>query len=215
VPLGSGNDLARALDLDLDPARALRIALEHPPRRIDLGAIGDRLFAGIAGVGFDGDVNRFVNERMRRWRGRWAYPYAVLRTLPRFRPPVLEIDADGGRFHGPAMLVALANSPFFGGGMRFAPRARMDDGRLDLILVERISKWKLIGLFPRVYTGSHLAHPRVRTFHVRQATLRADDSRTVFADGEPIAPVDRRGTPVEIRAGALAVIAPPAPVIPA
>jgi diacylglycerol kinase (ATP) len=207
VPLGTGNDLARALGLDRNPLRAAEAALTGPSRRIDLGRAGDRLFLGVAGVGFDTEVNRFVNRRESRVRGRWAYPWAVVRTLGRFQPPRLRIEAEDEIWEGRVVLAALGNSPCFGGGMRIAPRARLDDGWLDLIVVERIAKPKLLVLFPRVYRGSHVRHPRVRTRRVRAATFQADTAMTFFADGEPWIPVSPQGTTIEIWPGALSVIA--------
>lgn len=207
VPLGSGNDLARALGIDLDPLRALRKALSGRSRRIDLGCVDGRLFAGVVGLGFDGEVTQFVNERTGWPRGRWAYPYAVLRTLRSFQPPLLHVAHERGTWEGAAILAALANSPCFGGGMRIAPEARLDDGRLDLVIVERIAKIKLVGLFPRVYGGSHIRHRSVRWLRIRQATLRADRPLTLYADGEPLMRVAPAGSHIEIRPAALAVIA--------
>jgi diacylglycerol kinase (ATP) len=207
VPIGTGNDLARALDLDSDPRRAAEAALNGEPRRIDLGRIGDRYFVGVAGLGFDTEVNEYVRDRCERLRGRWAYPWAVLRTLGGFQPPRLKIEHDAGAWEGRAVLAALANSPFFGGGMRIAPAARLDDGLLDLIIIERIPKLKLVLLFPRVYSGSHVRHPRVRTLRTPGATLRADRTLTFFADGEPLFPVSPAGTRVEVCPRALSVIA--------
>jgi diacylglycerol kinase (ATP) len=211
IPIGTGNDLARALGSSLDPRRAAEAALSGTSRRIDLGRIGDRYFVGVAGLGFDTEVNEYVREHCERLRGRWAYPWAVLRTLGGFEPPLLRVEHDAGAWEGRVVLAALANSPFFGGGMRIAPAARLDDGLLDLIIVERISKLRLLCLFPRVYSGSHVRHPRVRTLRTPGATLRADRELTFFADGEPLIPVSPEGTRVEICPRGLAVIAPAAP----
>jgi diacylglycerol kinase (ATP) len=209
VPLGSGNDLARSLGLNLDPLRALETALSGKPRHIDLGRVEDRWFASVVGLGFDSEVNRFVRERAGWPQGRWAYPWAVVRTLSRFHPPRLSVEHEGGRWEGPAILAALANAPYFGGGMRIAPAARMDDGRLDLVIVERIAKAKLLALFPRVYAGTHVRHPRVLTLRVRGALFRADRPLTFYADGEPVIQVAAGGTRVEAHEAALAVVSPP------
>jgi YegS/Rv2252/BmrU family lipid kinase len=203
VPLGSGNDLARALGVPLDPAAALRRALEAPVRRIDLGRIEGKPYGGVAGVGFDGECAGLARRGALLVRGRWVYPYAALRTLLTFRPPRLRIDTDAGCYEGRVMLAALANSPCYGGGMRVAPGAVLDDGRLDLVVVERVSRLRFLTLFPRVYRGTHVDLPEVRTLRVRTATLRADRDLTYYADGEPVAPCN--GSRVEVWPAALAV----------
>ena len=188
LPLGSGNDFARALGVPFDLRDALARALHATPRRVDLGRVDGTPFAGIAGIGFDGEAARFARERVRWVRGRWIYPYAVARTLLTFRPPHVTITSDDGGYAGRVMLVALANSPCYGGGMRMAPRAELDDGQLDLVIVERVSRLRFLTLFPRVYRGAHVDLAQVRTLRVRQATVHADRELTFFADGEPITP---------------------------
>ena len=207
VPTGSGNDLARVLGVQFDPARALAAAVSGRPRRIDVGYVDGRPFAGVVGLGFVGEVNQYANERTGWPQGRWTYPYAVLRTLRKFVPPLLRVEHEQGTWEGEAILAALANSPCFGGGMRIAPAARLDDGFLDLVIVERIHKIKLLGLFPRVYRGGHIGHPAVRSFRVRSVRLRANRALTFFADGEALAPISPEGSTIELRPRALSVIA--------
>jgi diacylglycerol kinase (ATP) len=206
VPTGSGNDLARVMGLEFDPARALAAAVSGRPQRVDVGYVDGRPFAGVVGLGFAGEVNQYANERTGWPQGRWTYPYAVLRTLRKFEPPLLRVKHDQGTWEGEAILIALANSPCFGGGMRIAPEARMDDGRLDMVIVKRVPKLKLLGLFPRVYRGSHILHPAVLSFRVRAVELSASRALTFFADGEALAPVSSEGSKIEIRPRALSVI---------
>jgi len=205
VPTGSGNDLARALGVPLDPLQATHRALEATPRTIDLGRVGERWFAGVAGVGFDGEVARLAHERFGQRRGRWIYPYAVLRTLLSFRPPHASIEYDGGRFEGSVMLVALANTPCYGGGMRIAPRAKIDDGWLDLVIIRRVSRLRLLAVFPRVYRGRHVTDPAIEFHRVRSAVVRVDRPLTFFGDGEPLASCGAEGREITVHPGALTV----------
>jgi diacylglycerol kinase (ATP) len=207
VPVGSGNDLARALGIEQDPLDAARRAVVGAPRPIDLGKVGDRYFAGTVGLGFDGEVARFVNEMSGFPPGALAYPYALLRTLWRFEPPVLRVEHDGGAFEDRAMLAVFANSPFFGGGMRIAPAAELDDGLLDLVILERVAAFRLAVIFPRVYRGSHINDPRVRCCRSRRATFHADRALTFWADGEPVLPLGDDGVTVEVAPRSLLVIA--------
>jgi diacylglycerol kinase (ATP) len=207
VPVGSGNDLARALGIEDKPLEAARRALAGIPRPIDLGRLGGRYFAGTIGLGFDGEVARFVNE-MSGWPpGAMAYPYALLRTLWRFEPPVLRVEHDSGRFEDHAMLAVFANSPFFGGGMKIAPGAELDDGLLDLVILERVAPFRLATIFPRVYRGSHVKDPRVHFWRSRSATFHANRALTFWADGEPVLPLKDEGATVEIVPRSLLAIA--------
>ena len=203
IPLGSGNDLARNLGLPLDVEQAARLALTGPPRRVDLGSVAGRCFAGVASFGLDSYANRIAN-RHTRLSGTALYIYAMLRSLIEFQIPSVSIESDGGGFRGPMMLAAAANGPSYGGGMRIAPRADMADGRLDLCVVRRMSRLKLLRCFPEVFRGTHLRHPEVSYFQASRIRIEADRPLDIFADGEF---VGQTPALVEILPGALAVIA--------
>lgn len=184
VPLGNGNDLAGALGLPHDLDEALDVAIRGDVRQIDLGRAGDRYYATVAGIGLDGDVAGAVDRGLRWVRGPVAYPVAVVRALAGFLPPHLRVIHDSGTFDGPTMLAVLANGTRFGGGMKIAPHARADDGRLDLVIVRGISRLRVLVAFPRLYTGRHLGHPAVTWSRTRQATVYLESRRAVYADGE-------------------------------
>lgn len=208
VPVGGGNDLARALGVDRDPLRAAERAAAAVPRRIDLGRVEGRAFAGVLGLGIDGDVSRMVGRApLRRLPGGLAYAWATLVCLARFHAPRVRVEHAGGRFEGAVLLAALANSPLFGGGMRIAPAARLDDGWLDLVIVERVSAATALRVFPRVYAGTHVDHPAVHTARVRGARFHSAPRRALYADGEPLGEVREAGTAIEIWPAALAVVA--------
>lgn len=217
LPLGSGNDLAGALGVPADLERAVDLALSAPVRSIDLGAAGGRYFAGVAGLGFDSEVNRYANT-IRRLPGGLVYVWAVLRMLRGFRPPRLDIEfegaGEGGQegtappFSGPVMFVALANSPRYGGGMRIAPEARLDDGLLDCVVVRAISRPALLRVFPGVFRGAHVRHPAVTVVRAPAAALRLDRPLTSYGDGEPLVEVGEQPVRFAVLPGALRVIAP-------
>jgi diacylglycerol kinase (ATP) len=206
VPIGSGNDLARALELPHDTWSAARLAMKGPSRAIDLGRIGSRWFAGIAGIGLDAEVNRYVRRSRGSWLGRWVYPWATLRALASFRPPRIHLEHEDGAWRGRTIQTVVANAPFFGGGMRIAPDARLDDGFLDLLVIAAIPRLKLPFLLPRVYSGAHARHPAVSAHRVRRVTLRAEGAPLVHADGEPVTAVPTGGLAIEVVSRALSVI---------
>lgn len=207
LPVGTGNDLARVLGYPLrDLDAAFSAALEGERARLDLGEVGGRIFCGVAGAGLGGAVAARARTRFRGLRGPWVYVWATLATLARFVPPRLTLEADGERFEGEVFLVAFANTPSFGGGMRIAPDADPADGRLDLIVVRRLGRLRLLLLFPRVYLGRHLGHPCVAHRRFAAARLAIEPAQEVAGDGEALARVGSEAVAVGVRSGALAVV---------
>lgn len=212
VPVGTGNDFAAAAGVPADPAAAVELAASGPLRRIDLGraTVGGGAaawFSTYCGVGFDSEAARHANQEMRFLSGRTVYLYAVLRTLVTFRPPEVEVEHDGGGSRGRVMFVTVANGPSFGGGMRIAPEARLDDGLLDLVIVREVGRLELLRVFPKVYGGRHVGHPAVEIVRTRRVTIRLAPGRELelYGDGEPMLPLAAGGVAVAVVPGALAV----------
>jgi len=211
LPLGSGNDLAAALGVPSALAAAAALGLHGERRRIDLARFGAVPFGCVAGVGFDSEVNRYANA-LRRLRGPLIYVWSVLRVLPRFRPPRVELTHAGGGYSGPAMFVAFANAPRYGGGMRIAPDARLDDGEMDVVVVKALPRTKLLRVFPRVFTGTHTRFPEIEIVRARRAEIALDRPLIAHGDGEPLLEVGARPVTVEVVPNGLLVVAPPAGV---
>ena len=207
VPLGTGNDLAGTLGIPADVDAATARALTGGVRRLDLLRVGSTVSVSYAGAGFDSTVTEFANQ-VRRLRGPLVYVYAVLHTLATFEPPTFRVEHDGGAFAGKAMFAVAANLPRFGGGMRIAPAALPDDGLLDLVIVRELSRLRLLAVFPKVYRGTHVAHPAIRIVRTRRAEISLDREMTLYGGGEPIA-THAAGQPftVEVMPGALPVVA--------
>jgi diacylglycerol kinase (ATP) len=209
VPAGRGNDLARILGVSLDPPRALRHALSGPIQRIDLGRVGDRWFACVGGLGLVEDVADAARRAGKAVPGPFVYPWALLLKLPGFTPPRLRIECAGGVWEGRTMLALFANGSTFGGGMRVAPRARLDDGQLDVVIVGDVGKLELLRVFPRVYRGDHVDHPAVMLARAPVATVVADRPFVPWGDGEPLAETPATEVTFGVAEGALLVVAQP------
>jgi diacylglycerol kinase (ATP) len=213
VPLGSGNDFARALGLrnyaDAHAAWTKYCAGAYNVRAIDVARITshDRrdsglatqasLYCCVAGVGLDSEVNRRAN-RLPSWlRGHGGYVLSLAPALAAFRAPQISVelfDSDGpARIEERAMLVVFANAPSYGHGMRIAPRAQLDDGKLDVCFVRRASKLRLLRLFPVVYSGGHLRLPEVVYAQCSGLRIESEPPLQIFGDGELIG-----WTPAEI-----------------
>lgn len=185
VPAGGGNDVARALGLPVDdPLAAARLLPELARRRVDLARADGRRFLNVAGAGFDAEVNRLANERLRRAPATLRYVGALVAKLAVERPSRFTLTLDGRAEELAAWLVVVANGRSYGGGMRVAPDARLDDGVLDVVVIGDLSKASFLATFPKVYSGRHVEHPLVAVHHASRVELAADRPRTVYADGE-------------------------------
>lgn len=205
LPLGSGNDIASTLGMPLELEAAIERALTGPIQSMDLGHVGDRFYGGVAGVGFDSAANETAN-RVKRLKGPLIYVYSVLHTLATFRAISYRIDYEGGRFEGEGMMMVMANGPRFGGGMRVAPEARIDDGQLDLVIIRKVSKLTFLRVFPHVYKGTHVSHPCFFTARTTWAHVRLDREMHVYGDGEKLARIGPDGVRFEVRPSLLRAV---------
>ena len=210
VAAGTGNDFARNLGLPVrDPAAAVHIIHAGVSRAVDAGRVttdaGDtvRWFGGVLGAGFDAVVAARA-ARMRWPRGAMRYNLAILRELPVFDPIPYVVELDGERLETRAMLVAVANTSSFGGGMKVCPDADVSDGQFDVLVVHALSIPAFLRVFPKVFSGTHVDHPAVDIRRARRVRLEADGIQAQ-ADGEPVSvlPLD-----VEVVPGALTVAVP-------
>jgi len=136
VPAGTGNDLARSLGVALSPVQAARQLLGGAASHMDLLRVNEGLLAAnIVGTGFDAAVAERITHRSRFATGKLAYLPAVLQELSRFSACQLKLQVDGHRWEGRALLVAFANAQSYGAGMRIAPKAQLEDGLMDVVVV--------------------------------------------------------------------------------
>jgi len=186
VPAGTGNDFVRTLGWSLDDIEPLleRVTTSEPTP-IDLGNVDSEWFGAILSTGFDSVVNERAN-RLKWPSGPQRYNVAIALELPRFKPATYEITCDGESFTTEAMLVAVGNGKSYGGGMNICPQAQVNDGLFDLIILEPVSKVEFLKVFPRVYSGSHITHPKIRSMRAKKVTINA--KAVAYADGERIGP---------------------------
>jgi YegS/Rv2252/BmrU family lipid kinase len=206
LPGGRGNDLARVLGIPLDPVAACATIARGVPRRMDVGEIDGRTFVGIASVGFDSDANRIANEAPPRL-GNLVYAYGALRAMWSWRPVrfQVELEPSGERVSFTGYSVATANSRAFGGGMRLAPDALLDDGMFDVVLIEQVAKARYLLNLPKAFSGAHVRLANVRVLRAAEVRIAAERPFTMYADGDPIGEL-----PVRVRSlrGAVTVLGP-------
>jgi diacylglycerol kinase (ATP) len=209
VPAGNGNDFARSLGLHpRRPFLALECLREDRLRPVDAvraeGPGWERHYVCVGGAGFDSEVNAYANT-LTRLRGATRYVVAVFRTLARFRPAEFTVRVDGDERQLDAMMVAVANAPQYGGGMRVCPDASLDDGLVDVCVVRAMPRRTFVALFPTVFTGRHVTRPEVVMLRGQKVEIEAARPFDVYGDGERLGPLPATFAAV---AGALKVAAP-------
>lgn len=204
VPAGTGNDVARNLGIPRrDTRAAVDLLTRSRERAIDLVRAGPTYFVTIAACGFDAIVNERANA-MARPKGQMRYNLATLAELRTLAPLRYTIELDGQVQHLEAVSVAVANMESFGGGLRIAKGASHDDGLLDVIVIEPISRTRLVSLYPRLFNGSVVESPSHRRVAGRSVTV-AVSGVTAYADGEPIGSLPLT---FDVQPGALRVVVP-------
>jgi diacylglycerol kinase (ATP) len=204
IPAGTGNDVARYLDLPRkDPLVAADVVIGGKERSIDLARVGAKYYVTVLAAGFDAKVNERANDMT--WpMGQMRYNLATLAELRTFEPIpyVLEIDGEQQRFD--AMMVAVGNGPSFGGGLRITEGAVLDDGLLDVVVILPMSKVGLVRTYPKLFKGTHIHHPDYRHYTGRTVTIAAPGV-VAYADGERIGALPLT---VEVAPLALRVLVP-------
>ncbi len=203
VPAGTGNDVARYLDLPRrDPVAAADRIVAGRVRTLDLARSGHRWYVTVLAAGFDAVVNERANAMT--WpRGQMRYNLATLAELRTFEPLAYTLDLDGVQRRLEATLVAVGNGPSFGGGLRITEGAVLDDGLLDVVIIKPISKPELVRTYPKLFRGTHTRHPAYEHHRVRRVTVAAAGI-VAYADGERFGALPLT---VECDPGALRVLA--------
>ncbi|HEX8867869.1 MAG TPA: diacylglycerol kinase family protein [Lentzea sp.] len=198
VPAGTGNDLAAAIG-----SASVDDVVFGTRKKLDLGRLSTgQWFATVLCAGFDSAVNERANAM--RWpAGPRRYDLAILAELASLRSAPLLVTTETDTFSLDATLVAVGNTPNYGGGIPVCPDADASDGLFDVTVVEHASRSMLMRMLPTLRTGAHTSHPRVRTFRAREVSLSGGNGWIAYADGER-----QEALPVSVRTvpGALTVV---------
>jgi len=222
VPVGSGNDFARQLQVprdDVDAAVALllddsQLGVGGEVTRVDLGRAttadgATAWFTTVANAGFDAEANRWANT-VERVSGTPLYVAATLRTLATYRPRRFRITVDDRTERVEAWLVAVGNTRTYASGMAITPGASLRDGALDVCVVGPVSRAEFLTTFPKVFSGEHVEHPQVQMWRGTEIRVEPDDpadhaDSDLWASGEYLGPLPATLTPAP---GALRVVVP-------
>jgi YegS/Rv2252/BmrU family lipid kinase len=214
LPIGTAGDFARGLgepsEIDasierLSKGNTIRVDAGRAIYRTDGREAVTSYFVNIASLGLSGDVAELVNRTGKMLTGRLSYLIGALRGVARYRSEPVSISVDGKRvFEGALAVAAIANGPCFGGGMRIAPNARVDDGVFDWVIVPAMSSLSLLRKIPLLYSGTHLRDPRI--LHGRGQIVEAramNGPIRIDVDGESLGTLPAR---FELLPGAITLL---------
>ncbi|OJF11603.1 diacylglycerol/lipid kinase family protein [Couchioplanes caeruleus] len=201
VPAGRGNDLARAVRLPRDDVAAFAAALrESPSRPVDVAMAGERVVIGSVCAGLDAAANDAAN-RWRLPRKPIAYQIAAVGVLARWQPITYDLTVDGVREQLRGNTVVVANCAFYGGALKVAPAAVLDDGLLDLVTIGDLNRRRLVPVLTAMRRGEHVTMPGIASRPIREVTIATDRPTPFYADGErlPAGPLTVRVRPAALR----------------
>ncbi len=218
VPIGSGNDFAHAIGIPLfQPERALALALHGEAVPVDIGLLTDETrgcqeyFDNTVGIGFDAIVN-IRSHRLPLVKGFLMYLTAVIQTiLLNHHPAHIRFQSDQETWEDHILMATICNGPREGGGFLISPQSRPDDGALQILTVQTVSRPMMFRLVPEFIKGSHLRFPMIRLKSFQKLHLESDQPLYIHTDGEVFTSFDSSVHRVtfEVLPGALHVVRGP------
>ncbi len=209
VPVGTGNDFAKAAGIPLDweaatTLLARRVADGAEPRSMDLGRMNDRWFANGAGIGLDAKVTKIA--RSYRWPvGDLVYLAAIFRAMvDGIATPEILVESDALQWDGPLTLANISNGPWVGGMFHIAPMAKNDDGALELLIAAPVTRRRILQLLPKLMRGSHMQEKEIAHASVRRVKVSASAPVPSHLDGEVQPP--QTDFDIEVLPGALRLL---------
>jgi YegS/Rv2252/BmrU family lipid kinase len=193
LPRGTGDDLARTFGLPTEVEEAARVAAGGGVRTIDAGRAqfttrdgsrAERYFANFAGAGISGAIALRGAATSRRLGARAAYFWATIAVFARWRSAEMTLEAGEERRQGRMYEVLVANGAYAAGGMRVAPDAEPDDGLFDVVVIGDVTKPDFLTTFPKIYRGTHIAHPKIDVFRAPSVSIDAARRLPIVLDGE-------------------------------
>ena len=181
---GTGNDFVRSLNLPRDPLEALRVQLDAPVSRIDVGRMNEYCFLNVSGTGFDVDVLRKAEKHKKKHSGLRAYLYGLYDAIKSYKPLTAMVSIDGEQEEPMSFaIVSIGNGRYFGGGMKAVPHAEVSDGLFDVVMVKPVRKFAILPLIAFYIAGKHIDLKLASLRRCRRIVLKCE-GMTLNLDGE-------------------------------
>lgn len=185
IPVGTGNDFWRMIAYDHPLEKILEDTINGSVRHVDVGEANGHRFLNCMNMGVDSEVNRDVNAVRKTWFPRkLIYVYYAIIELVRKKPIQCIVEADGLKKNHHALLISVMNGRWYGNGFQSAPKAVIDDGFLDVCIVEDVPQKRIPKLMPMYYKGEHLDLDVVTSYKAREIKIECDRTVALGCDGE-------------------------------
>ncbi|TFB08971.1 diacylglycerol kinase family lipid kinase [Candidatus Atribacteria bacterium MT.SAG.1] len=193
IPLGWANDFIKSVNIPSDITQACQILVQGKIKEIDVGIINEKIyFANICGVGFDAEVAQLANQMKDRhpnWRILSAFIY-IFATIKKLLSPFgyhhVKIKLNGQKIHSKILFIAIGNGKFYGGRFKITPRAILDDGLLEICLVEEMGRFKYLSIIPKVFKGTHASIKGISFYRAKEVVIESSETILAQVSGEVI-----------------------------
>ncbi len=204
IPIGSGNDFVRMLNMPRDYEKAIGIIQQQNIMRIDVGKVNERYFLNGLGIGFDAYV--VIESQKVKWlRGFVMYLFAILKTLTHYHNMRIHLEINGRQEERDIFMLTIGNGKSLGGGFFLTPRAKLDDGMFDICIFRALSRLEVLKNLPKALNGKHLSLHQVEYLQAQQISVSSPDWLPMHIDGE-LLPTNIQHVSVEVIPRAIKVI---------
>lgn len=186
IPAGTGNDFARTLNIPFNLREALEILAKKKSIPVDIGRLNGKHFVNFCSIGLDALIAQEANKIKKYFSSTYSYVIGVIKALGKFKSLKVDLIIDGIKYNEEIMLIAVCNGAYYGGGMKIAPHAEVFDGQFDICVVRKMSKLKLLFLFPTIFKGEHVKYKEVKMYRGKGVQIFSTENMNVNADGEII-----------------------------
>lgn len=193
IPLGWANDFIKSTDIPSDIIEACKILIRGKIKKIDIGAINSQIyFANVCGVGFDAEVALLANQMKSkhpnlRILSAFVYVFATIKKLlSPFGYHHVKIKLNGQKIHSKILFIAIGNGKFYGGRFKITPRAILDDGLLEICLVEEMGRFKYLSIIPKVFKGTHANIKGINFYRAKEIVIQSSEPVLAQVSGEVI-----------------------------